>query len=66
MIKRKVSSYAYELELPPGIKVHPIFYVSLLRPSKNNLIGRQVLPPQPMIIENKEGPYFVDSIDDMK
>src|SRR5437667_1473928 len=65
-IKRKISPYAYELELPPGMNVHPTFHVSLLRPSKDDPIGRQVPPPQPTIVENEESPYFVDSIDDMK
>ena len=65
-IKWKVSTYTYELELPSGMKVHLLFHTSLLRPSKNDLIGRQVPPLQLTIIENEEGPYFVDLIDDMK
>jgi transposase InsO family protein len=65
-IKRKLSPYAYELQLPPEMKIHPTFHVSLLQPMKHEPVGRQVLPPPPVIIENEEGPYFVDSIDDMK
>ena len=65
IIKQKVSPYAYELELPSGMKIHSVFHVSLLRPLKDDLISRQVPPPQPMIVKN-EGLYFVDSIDDMK
>ena len=60
-----MSSYAYELELPSRLKVHSVFHVSLLWFLKNDLIGRQVLLPQPMIVENKES-YFIDLIDDMK
>ena len=33
---------------------------------KNNLISRQVSLSQSTIVENKEGLYFVDSINDMK
>ena len=65
-IKRKISPYAYELELPVEMKIHPTFHVSLLQPSRHDPIGRQVPEPPPMVIENREGPYFVDSIDDMK
>jgi RNase H-like domain found in reverse transcriptase/Reverse transcriptase (RNA-dependent DNA polymerase)/Integrase zinc binding domain/Integrase core domain/Chromo (CHRromatin Organisation MOdifier) domain/Aspartyl protease len=65
-IRRKVSPYAYELELPAEMKIHPTFHVNLLLPSKHDPIGRQVPEPPPMVIENGEGPYFVDSIDDMK
>src|SRR5438046_5816542 len=66
MIKQKMSIYTYELELSSEMKIHPTFHTSLLQSSKNNLISRQVPPPQPTIIKNKEDPYFVDLIDDMK
>ena len=66
MIKQKMSVYTYELELPPEMKIHLMFHMSLLQSLKNDLIGRQVPPLQPTIIENEEGSYFVDLIDDMK
>src|SRR5205809_5583788 len=66
MIKQKMSIYTYELELSSEMKIHLTFHMSLLQSSKNNLIGRQVSLPQPTIVENKEGLYFVDSINDMK
>ena len=66
MIKWKINSYAYELELSSEMKIHSTFHVSLLQLSKNNLISRQVSSLQFMIVENKEDSYFVDSIDNMK
>ena len=30
-IKKKVSNVNYELELPKGSRIHPIFYVLLLK-----------------------------------
>ena len=66
MIKWKISSYAYELELSSEMKVHSTFHVSLLQFSKNNLISRQVSSSQFMIVENEEDSYFVNLIDDMK
>jgi hypothetical protein len=32
-IIKVISSYAYRLELPPFIKIHPVFHVNLLRPA---------------------------------
>ena len=61
-----MSIYAYELELSSEMKVHSTFHMNLLQSSKNNSISRQVLPLQSTIVENKEGLYFVDLIDDMK
>jgi hypothetical protein len=35
-IKREVSAVNYELELPKGMRIHPIFHVSLLEPAPAN------------------------------
>ena len=35
-IIRKVSSLAYELKLPPKMRCHPVFHVSLLEPYYEN------------------------------
>ena len=66
MIKQKMSIYAYELELSSEIKVHSTFHVNLLQLSKNNLIDRQMLSSQFMIVENKKNSCFVNLINDMK
>src|SRR5208337_3277400 len=36
-IKRKISDSNYELILPPGIRLYPIFYISLLEPVPKNI-----------------------------
>ena len=61
-----MSFYTYEFELSSEMKVHLMFHVSLLWFLKDNLIDRQVLSSQFIIIENEEDLYFVDLIDDMK
>ena len=66
MIRQKMSLYTYELELSSEMKVHSMFHISLLQFSKDNLISKQVLLPQFMIVENEKNSYFVDLIDDMK
>ncbi|KAK4276239.1 hypothetical protein QN277_019208 [Acacia crassicarpa] len=46
-IKRRVGAMAYELQLPPGSKVHPVFHVSLLR-AAHGYDRSAPLPPLPM------------------
>ncbi|KAH0609025.1 uncharacterized protein H6S33_001253 [Morchella sextelata] len=54
-VKRIVNPYAYELELPRSMKIHPVFHVSLLSPEANDsLPGQQQLPPPPVEIEGEE------------
>ena len=61
-----MSSYIYKLELSSEMRVHSTFHISLLQLLKNDLIERQVPPPQPTIVENEEDSYFIDLIDNMK
>ena len=65
-IRWKMSFYTYEFKLSSEMKVHSIFHISLLQLSKNNLISRQVLSSQLIIVENEEDLYFVDLINNMK
>jgi hypothetical protein len=47
-IRRKVSPYAYELDLPRGLRIHPVHHVSLLDPAAEDpLPGKMVTPPPP-------------------
>ncbi|KAH0606111.1 uncharacterized protein H6S33_003772, partial [Morchella sextelata] len=55
IVKRIVNPYAYELELPRSMKVHPVFHVSLLSSAANDpLPGQQHLPPPPVEVEGQE------------
>ena len=52
-IKRKISNTAYELNLPPRMRIHPVFHVSLLEPYRSSTIpGREDIRQEP---ENIEG-----------
>lgn len=59
-IKRKLN-HAYELELPPTMKIHPVIHESRLLPYHEDTLKR-VIPPQPPIITEKGEEYQVERI----
>jgi len=65
-IKKKLSTYTYKLKLPTEMKIHLMFHVSLLQPLKDNPITREIRPPPPVIINNGNGSYFIDLIDNIQ
>lgn len=44
-ILRKIGEVAFELELPPQSKVHPVFHVSKLKPYHGSDLPNRDLPP---------------------
>ncbi len=55
----RVGAVAYRLKLPPHLKWHGVFHVSLLRPYRDS--GTVAPPPLPEVIEG-EVEYVVESI----
>jgi hypothetical protein len=54
-ITKVVSPYAYQLELPASMRIHPVFHVNLLRPvAENPLPGQRQEPPPPVEVEGLE------------
>ena len=54
-IIKQVNEVAYRLELPPSMKIHPIFHVSLLKPYKDSTIPRRLqAPPPPIEVDGAE------------
>ena len=47
------------------MKIHLIFYISLLQFLKREPLIYKVPPPPPIIIDNGNGSYFIDLIDDI-
>ena len=51
-----IHDTAFKLQLPPSMKIHPVFHISLLKPYKenNSFLGRHQTPPQPIVVDNEE------------
>ncbi|KAF4331787.1 hypothetical protein FBEOM_14440 [Fusarium beomiforme] len=63
-ITKVISPYAYRLELPTSMKIHPVFYTNLLRPAATNLLpGQNPDPPPPIKAEGVEEWEVEDIID---
>jgi hypothetical protein len=61
------SKLAFKLELPPRMRIHPVFHVSLLEPYQENIIeGRTQPPPPPPDEIDGELEYEVKEILDSK
>jgi hypothetical protein len=65
-IKRKISDTAYELTLPPTMKIHPVFHIHLLKPYQD---GLSLMPhrihvpiPEPELIDDEEPAWEIESI----
>ena len=70
-ITHKVSDVAFKLELPPSIRVHPVFHISLLekyRPNVTQFRHRTPPRPPPVIINDHplDDEYEVEQILDDK
>ena len=66
VIKRKVGQRVYELELPPRMSVHPVFYVGLLEPYRESTDPtRKRDLPMPDIVDD-EPSFVVEEIVDSR
>src|SRR5713226_5612635 len=65
-ILAKIGSNAYKLDLPPAMRIHPVFHISLLEPHTNNPLQSQKQEP-PLPIETEGEPeYKLDEIVDSR
>ncbi|KAL9564024.1 hypothetical protein ACKAV7_011798 [Fusarium commune] len=63
-ITKVISPYAYWLDLPASMKIHPVFYTNLLRPAATNpLPGQNPDPPPPIEVEGVEEWEVEDILD---
>jgi hypothetical protein len=65
-ILEKMGPLTYKLQLPPSMRIHPVFHVSHLNPRKADTIpGRKQEQPPPVVVEGEEE-YEVESILDSR
>jgi hypothetical protein len=63
---KEVGKYAYQLDLPTTMDVHPVFHVSLLEPTRGDpLPGQHLPPPEPVVVDG-ESEYEVEEVVDSR
>jgi hypothetical protein len=63
---RQVSPYAYELELPRSLQIHPVHHVSLLDPVAEYPLPGQVVTPPPSVELDGDQEYQVERVEDSR
>ena len=54
-VVKQINDVAFRLELPPSMKIHPVFHIPLLKLYKTSFISnRSQVPPPPVEIERNE------------
>ena len=67
-VEKVISPYAYRLKLPNTVKIHSIFYTSVLYPTAPVLdaLPRQIQDPPPLVEVDGKDKYFIKRIDNIK
>ena len=59
VIKKQINPVAFELCLPKGLRIHPVFHASILEAYVENHINDRALPnPPPVAIDDENQPLF--------
>src|SRR5271167_144449 len=60
------SKLAFKLELPPQMRIHPVFHAKLLEPYKASTLAGRTTPAPPSILVENELEYVVEEVLDSK
>jgi hypothetical protein len=53
-VVKQINDIAFRLELPPSMKIHPVFHFSLLEPyMESSIVGRFQVPPPLVEIDSR-------------
>ncbi len=66
MVAKRISGHAYKLVLPPTMRIHPGFHLSLLEPTATDPFESQGQPEPLPIIVNDHAEWEVKEILDAK
>ena len=62
-VTRVINNIVYELKLPEGINIYPVFHPWLLHLDNSNPLPRQIQPPSPLTnVDSKESEHYVDEV----
>ena len=65
-IKKKINPVTFELSLPNTYKIHPVFHVSLLKPTVTGSFPGREDPPPPPVTVGEDTEFVVEAILDSR
>jgi hypothetical protein len=65
-IIKKISPYAYQIELPPSMNCYNVFHPSLLVPTADDSYPKQNTEPPPLVEIDGEDKYCIEAVLDSR
>ena len=65
-VSAQINPVTYKLDLPPSMKIHPVFHVSLLKARTKDLVPALHTSPPPQVIIQDQAAFEVESVLDSR